>query len=139
MQSEDKIFDFIIIGGGIAGRLFYLAPEAEICLVEAESQAGYHATGRSAAMYVPAYHPQADEHQVIFFITRQMVFQIQTCYRLAIFYWWAQKSNQAHLMTLRKQSNQLAIWCRFQRMACKIISPIKRRVWCARPTGSNGQ
>ena len=61
MQSEDKIFDFIIIGAGIAGASVaaYLAPEAEICLVEAESQAGYHATGRSAAMYVPAYGPPA--------------------------------------------------------------------------------
>ena len=54
-----EIFDFIIIGAGIAGASVaaFLAPDAKICVLEAESQAGYHSTGRSAAMYVPAYGP----------------------------------------------------------------------------------
>ena len=57
--DETQIYDFIIIGAGIAGASVaaFLAPDATICVLEAESQAGYHATGRSAAMYVPAYGP----------------------------------------------------------------------------------
>ena len=59
--NNTQIYDFIIIGAGIAGASIgaSLAPQAHICMVEAESQAGYHATGRSAAMYVPAYGPPA--------------------------------------------------------------------------------
>lgn len=57
--DKTEIYDFIIIGAGIAGASVaaFLAPEAKICVLETESQAGYHATGRSAAMYVPAYGP----------------------------------------------------------------------------------
>ena len=59
--DNEEIYDFIIIGAGIAGASIAaaLAPEARICVIEAEAQAGYHATGRSAAMYVPAYGPAA--------------------------------------------------------------------------------
>lgn len=61
MSASEPIYDFLIIGAGIAGASVaaVLAPQAKICLVEAESQAGYHATGRSAAMYVPGYGPKA--------------------------------------------------------------------------------
>ena len=60
-SQTDEIFDFVIIGAGIAGASVaaYLAEDATLCLLEGESQAGYHATGRSAAMYVPAYGPPA--------------------------------------------------------------------------------
>lgn len=49
--------DIIVIGGGIAGASIaaeLAAAGARIALLEMESQPGYHATGRSAAMYEPA-------------------------------------------------------------------------------------
>lgn len=59
--DRPEIYDFAIVGAGIAGASIaaHLAPEASLCMIEAESQAGYHATGRSAAMFVPAYGPPA--------------------------------------------------------------------------------
>ena len=49
--------DIIIIGGGIAGGSLAaaLSPDANVVLLEAEDVFGYHATGRSAAMYEPNY------------------------------------------------------------------------------------
>ncbi len=49
--------DFIIIGGGIAGAStgFWLSQHARVIVLERESQAGYHSTGRSAALYTAAY------------------------------------------------------------------------------------
>lgn len=49
--------DIIIIGGGIAGGSLAAAvsAEADVVLLEAEDVFGYHATGRSAAMYEPNY------------------------------------------------------------------------------------
>ncbi len=49
--------DFLIIGGGIAGAsvAYWLAPHGRVILLERESQPGYHATGRSAAMFMESY------------------------------------------------------------------------------------
>ena len=49
--------DFLIIGGGIAGASvgYWLAPHGRVILLERESQAGYHSTGRSAAMFMETY------------------------------------------------------------------------------------
>lgn len=49
--------DIIIIGGGIAGGSLAAAisGDADVVLLEAEDVFGYHATGRSAAMYEPNY------------------------------------------------------------------------------------
>lgn len=49
--------DIIVIGGGIAGisAAWALAEDAKVLLVERERQPGYHATGRSAAYFAPAY------------------------------------------------------------------------------------
>ncbi len=49
--------DVVIIGGGIAGLscAAYLAPRASVAVVEAEPSLGYHATGRSAAIYTECY------------------------------------------------------------------------------------
>lgn len=52
-----KTADVIVIGGGIAGASAaaeIAADGAQVLLLEMESQPGYHATGRSAAMYEPA-------------------------------------------------------------------------------------
>ena len=51
------IHDFLIIGGGIAGAsaAFELAPYGNVLLLEAEDAAGYHATGRSAALFTRNY------------------------------------------------------------------------------------
>ena len=49
--------DVIVIGGGIAGASVaaeLAAGGARVLLLEMESQPGYHATGRSAAMYEPS-------------------------------------------------------------------------------------
>ena len=45
------IFDFAIIGAGIAGASLAagLAAHGRVALIEAEDRPGYHATGRSAA------------------------------------------------------------------------------------------
>ncbi len=49
--------DIIIIGGGIAGGSLaaVVSADADVVLLEAEDVFGYHATGRSAAMYEPNY------------------------------------------------------------------------------------
>ncbi|MFX0540239.1 NAD(P)/FAD-dependent oxidoreductase [Roseovarius sp. S4756] len=49
--------DAIVIGGGIAGisAAAELARDARVTVLEAEAQTGYHATGRSAAIYIRNY------------------------------------------------------------------------------------
>ena len=53
MQSTDVL----ILGAGMAGAsaAFFLAPHGRVTLLEREAQPGYHATGRSAAMYSETY------------------------------------------------------------------------------------
>jgi D-arginine dehydrogenase len=50
-------YDFIIIGGGIAGASLaaQLGQEARVAILEMEKQPGFHSTGRSAAYFAPAY------------------------------------------------------------------------------------
>ena len=54
-------FDLAIIGAGIAGAslAWQLAAERSVLLLERETQPGYHATGRSAAMFMESYGPPA--------------------------------------------------------------------------------
>ena len=49
--------DFLVIGGGIAGAAaaYELATHGSVVLLERESVAGYHTTGRSAALYTEAW------------------------------------------------------------------------------------
>ncbi|XWN32690.1 MAG: FAD-binding oxidoreductase [Devosia sp.] len=49
--------DFIVIGAGISGAsvAYELAAVGEVSLIEAEAQAGYHSTARSAALFTPNY------------------------------------------------------------------------------------
>lgn len=51
------MIDFLIIGGGIAGisAAARLAPFGEVVVLERESALGYHASGRSAAMFEQNY------------------------------------------------------------------------------------
>ena len=53
------IWDFLVVGGGIAGAsvAHALAASGSTLLVERESQPGYHATGRSAAVFAASYGP----------------------------------------------------------------------------------
>lgn len=50
-------YDFAIVGAGIAGASIAasLAPHGRVVLLEAETQPGYHATGRSAAFWIESY------------------------------------------------------------------------------------
>jgi D-arginine dehydrogenase len=52
-----KPFDFLIIGGGIAGAGigYHLARGARVAILERESFPGYHTTGRSAALFDETY------------------------------------------------------------------------------------
>lgn len=54
---ERRFFDFIVIGGGMAGSsaAYSLAEFGRVALLEQEAQPGYHATGRSAALFAAAY------------------------------------------------------------------------------------
>lgn len=51
------IYDYLIIGGGVAGAAaaFELVQFGSTILVEAETTPGYHSTGRSAALYTRYY------------------------------------------------------------------------------------
>jgi len=60
MSSETKTtrnVDCIVIGAGMAGAsaAASLSAETEVVILEAEAQAGYHSTGRSAALYSALY------------------------------------------------------------------------------------
>ena len=52
-------FDVIVIGAGMAGSsaAAWLAADRRVALIEAEEVAGYHTTGRSAAMWMQNYGP----------------------------------------------------------------------------------
>jgi len=56
---NSPIYDVLIIGAGIAGSSVAaeLAKTGKVALVEKELQPGYHASGRSAAMWAPGYGP----------------------------------------------------------------------------------
>ncbi len=52
-----KTYDYLVVGGGIAGTSVAgeLGRRASVCLIEAEARPGVHATGRSAALFAPTY------------------------------------------------------------------------------------
>lgn len=51
------VFDQVVVGAGIAGAsvAWQLAAHGRVAVLERESQPGYHATGRSAAMFMESY------------------------------------------------------------------------------------
>ena len=57
MSTQD--FDIAVIGAGMAGATAaaHLAGDHRVALIEAEEVAGYHTTGRSAAIWVQNYGP----------------------------------------------------------------------------------
>ncbi len=59
LSRMDNGFDAVVIGAGIAGAsaAAALAADRRVALIEAEEQAGYHSTGRSAAIWVLNYGP----------------------------------------------------------------------------------
>jgi D-arginine dehydrogenase len=50
-------YDFVIVGAGIAGvsAAYHLSPHARVLILERESVAAYHTTGRSAALHSETY------------------------------------------------------------------------------------
>src|SRR5471032_1047629 len=57
MTPGSNTFDFIVIGGGMAGAsaAAHLSQRGSVALLERESQVGYHSTGRSAALFSTIY------------------------------------------------------------------------------------
>ena len=57
MVNSPSQFDVLIVGGGIAGASLgaEIAGKKSVLIVEAESQCGHHATGRSAAFWLESY------------------------------------------------------------------------------------
>ncbi len=57
-MSEQQA-DYIIIGAGIAGAsiAYWLSQYGRVIVLERETQAGYHSTGRSAALFMESYGP----------------------------------------------------------------------------------
>ncbi len=58
-RMDVQQFDALVIGAGIAGATVaaHLAPDRRVALIEAEEAAGYHTTGRSAALWTANYGP----------------------------------------------------------------------------------
>ena len=58
-MSDTQALDAIIIGGGIAGAsvAYFLSSRAKVLVLERESHAGLHSTGRSAALFSETYGP----------------------------------------------------------------------------------
>ncbi len=56
-MSDTRVFDFAVIGAGIAGAsvAYRLSAAASVLVLEQETQPGYHSTGRSAAMFMETY------------------------------------------------------------------------------------
>lgn len=56
-MAGPKDYDYLIIGAGMAGvsLAYRISNRARTLIVEAESQPGYHSSGRSAAMYMETY------------------------------------------------------------------------------------
>src|ERR1700733_12529746 len=54
-----QTFDAVVIGAGMAGATAaaFLSADKRVALIEAEDAAGYHTTGRSAAMWIQNYGP----------------------------------------------------------------------------------
>ena len=54
---SDSVFDFVVIGGGVAGAsiAWSLSAHGRVALLGREAHAGYHSTGRSAASYIEGY------------------------------------------------------------------------------------
>lgn len=59
LPSDIQVSDVAVVGAGIAGAslAYALAPHARVLLLEREEQPGYHATGRSAALFMASYGP----------------------------------------------------------------------------------
>lgn len=57
MGGSTDVFDFIVVGAGMAGASVAtaLASTARVALIEGERHPGFHATGRSAALFAPNY------------------------------------------------------------------------------------
>jgi len=55
-----SLYDVVIVGAGMVGAsiAYHLAPRMRVLLLEAETAAGYHSTGRSAALFTEAYGPR---------------------------------------------------------------------------------
>src|SRR5579862_9848707 len=55
----EQVFDVVVIGAGMAGAsaAAFLSEHRRVALLEAEEVAGYHTTGRSAALWTANYGP----------------------------------------------------------------------------------
>jgi D-arginine dehydrogenase len=74
-MSQSTDYDIAIIGAGAAGLsvAYFLSQDVRVVVLEAEAQAAYHSSGRSAAMYIEGYEnhvvQQLTQHGKTFFFT----------------------------------------------------------------------
>ena len=56
-MSDTNAIDAVVIGAGIAGTsvAYFMSNHAKVLVLERESQAGVHSTGRSAALFSETY------------------------------------------------------------------------------------
>lgn len=58
---SEEIYDIAIVGAGMVGAsiAYHIVGDARVLILEGEAAAGYHSTGRSAAVFAEAYGPPA--------------------------------------------------------------------------------
>ncbi len=58
-MTEARTVDVVVVGGGMVGASIahFLSDSASVLLVDMEASAGYHSTGRSAALFAESYGP----------------------------------------------------------------------------------
>ena len=97
-------YDFAILGAGIAGvsAAYFLSKSAKVALIERENSWGYHASGRSAAVFIEGYeNPTVSEltpKSKNFFVEATNIFSdYRSSNRLGASPWYRQPSSMKQL------------------------------------------
>jgi D-arginine dehydrogenase len=127
------IYDFVVIGGGMAGVSVgaELAAHASVRVLEMESQPGYHSTGRSAALFAEAYGNKVIRSLTrasrAFFFAPPAAFTAQTLVNPRAVLFTAREGQAAQLEHLLDSSSQEIALERIAPAAAAELLPILRR------------